>query len=79
MPLGADSRLLAVGYRDGEVKLYDFALGEELLQCPFCSRSITQLAFCGNGLLAVADGEGTVQFVDLDALHRELSEIGLGW
>ncbi|MGA2256629.1 MAG: WD40 repeat domain-containing protein, partial [Thermoguttaceae bacterium] len=75
----ADSRLLAVGYRDGEVKLYSFALGEELLQCPFRSRSITQLAFCGDNLLAVTDGEGSVQFVDLDALRRELSEIGLGW
>ncbi|MGO9112629.1 MAG: WD40 repeat domain-containing serine/threonine protein kinase [Thermoguttaceae bacterium] len=75
----ADSRLLAVGYRDGAVKLYDFAMGEELLQCPFRSRSITQLAFCGDKLLAVSDGEGSVQFVDLDGLRRGLSEIGLGW
>jgi len=74
-----DSRQVAVGYHDGEVKLYDIALGEELFQCPLCSRGITQVAFSGDGLLAVTDGEGSVQFVDLDALRRELSEIRLGW
>jgi WD40 repeat protein len=74
-----DSRLVAVGYRDGEVKLCDLALGEEILQCPLRPRSITQVAFCGDTLLAVTDGEGSVQFVDLDSLRRKLSEIGLGW
>jgi len=74
-----DSRLVAVGYRDGEVKLYDLALGEEILQCPLRPRSITQVAFCSDKLLAVTDGEGSVQFVDLESLRRELSGIGLGW
>jgi eukaryotic-like serine/threonine-protein kinase len=75
----AGSRLLAVGYRDGTVRLYHIALGEELFECPFRSRSITQLAFCGEELLAVADCEGLVQFVDLETLRRQLSETGLGW
>lgn len=75
----ADSRLLAAGYRDGAVRLYHVALGEELFQCPLRSRSIRQLAFQGSSLLAVTDGEGSVQFVDLDAVHRQLAEIGLGW
>ncbi len=75
----ADSRLLAAGYRDGAVRLYHVALGEELFQCPLRSRSIRQLAFQGSSLLAVTDGEGSVQFVDLDAVRRQLAEIGLGW
>jgi WD40 repeat protein len=74
-----DSQLLAVGYRDGVVRLYRISQRENIFHCRFGTRPISGLAFVGEGTMAVTDGEGTVKFVDLQALRRELGEQGLGW
>ncbi len=76
----ADSRLLAIGYRDGWLRLWDLARHEEVLFCPLRSRPIMQLALGGAGdVLAVSEGEGNIQFVDLVQLRRQLAELQLDW
>ena len=44
------------------------------------SRAIVHLAFSGDGsTLAATDGQSAVGLVDLFALRRQLSDIGLEW
>jgi WD40 repeat protein len=74
-----DSQFLAVGYRDGSVRLYRVPQKENIFHCRFDSRPINGLAFVGEATLAVTDGEGTVKFVALRSLQRELAEFGLAW
>jgi WD40 repeat protein len=75
-----DSRLLAVGYRDGSVHFWDLAAGEEVFRVALRPRAIVHLAFSGDGsLLAATDGQTVVQLLDLSALRRQLSAIGLEW
>ena len=76
----ADSRFLAVGYRDGSAQVWDLAAGEEVFRVGLRSRAIVQLAFSGDGsLLAATDGQSAVQLLDLSALRRQLTGIGLDW
>ena len=75
-----DSRLLAIGYRDGSVHFWDLAAGEEVFRLALRPRAIVHLAFSGDGsLLAATDGQSAVQLLDLSALRRQLSDIGLEW
>ena len=44
------------------------------------SRAIVHLAFSGDGsTLAATDGQSAVVLLDLSALRRQLSDIGLEW
>ena len=75
-----DGSLLAVGYRDGSVKLCRVSTGEQLFHCPFRTAAIRQLAFSGDGAtLAITDGEGVVQLLNLVTLRQGLIDDGLGW
>jgi RNA polymerase sigma-70 factor (ECF subfamily) len=75
-----DGRQLAIGYRDGSVRLCHVNSGEEIFQCRLKSRPITQLAFGGDGAtLAVTDGNDGVQLLDLPGLRRDLTSIRLDW
>lgn len=74
----SDGRLLALGYRDGSVKLWDVRRGGEIFHARLSSHPVGQLAFRGDWL-AFSDGSAAVQFVDLAALQRQLAEVGLGW
>jgi WD40 repeat protein len=75
-----DSRLLAIGYRDGFVRLCRVDSGEEIFQSRLRSRPITQLAFSGDGAtLAVTDGIDSIQLLDLKDLRQGLNTIGLDW
>ena len=75
-----DGRLLAIGYRDGSMILWDASRGEEVFRGDFRSQPITQLAFTPNGTsLAVSDGKSPVQLLDLIGLRRQLAKIRLDW
>jgi WD40 repeat protein len=75
-----DSRWLAIGYRDGLVKLWDTSATAVVFQATLRHRPIRQLAFTeDNRWLGVADGGSTIPFVDLAALHEELATVGLEW
>ena len=80
MLFSPDSRLVAVGYRDGSVQIWDLGAGEELFRVGLRGRAIVQLAFSGNGRFLVAgDGQSAVQLVEIPRLRRQLAEIGLDW
>ncbi len=75
-----DGGLLAVGYQDGSIKLWDVAESEEIVRADFCSHPVTQLAFTPDGAsLAITDGKSPIQRLDLTALRRQLAGIGLDW
>jgi WD40 repeat protein len=75
-----DSRLLAIGYRDGCVRLCRVADGEELFRSRLRSRPITQLVLSGDSAtLAVTDGLDSIQLLDLPRLREGLLAIGLDW
>jgi WD40 repeat protein len=75
-----DSRLLAIGYRDGLVKLCRVSDGATLFQVPLVSDAVRQLAFSSDAqTLAVTNGDGNVQFIDLPAVRRGLAASGLEW
>jgi WD40 repeat protein len=75
-----DGRHLAIGYRDGAIRLCRVDSGEQIFQCGLKSRPITQLAFSGDGAtLAVTDGSDSIQLLDMPGLRRGLSSIGLDW
>lgn len=75
-----DSRLLAIGYCDGFVRLSRVDDGAEVFRSQVRTRPITQLAFSSDGAtLAVTDGFDGVQLLDLPGLRRGLDSIGLDW
>ena len=75
-----DSRLLAIGYCDGFVRLSRVDDGAEIFRSQLRSRPIIQLAFSSDGAtLAVTDGFDGIQLLDLPSLHRGLASIGLDW
>ena len=77
---GPEGRLLAIGYRDGSVRLWDGGAGEGLFHADFCSQPVTELAFTPGGPgLAITDGRSPIQLLDLTALRRQMAEIGLDW
>ena len=78
-----DSQWLAVGYRDGQVKLCRMSDGQELLHFRLGPQAIRQLAVSGDAMtLVVRDAETshpTLQFVQLTDLRSSLAELGLAW
>jgi WD40 repeat protein len=78
-----DSRLLAIGYRDGMIRLCRVSDGEELFHFRLASQAVRQIAFDANATtLALRDAEGnvpTVHFVHLTDLRLSLEEMGLEW
>jgi WD40 repeat protein len=75
-----DGRLLAIGYQDGSMSLWDLGVGEEIFGADFCSQPVTGLAFTPDGeSLAISDGRSPIRLLDLTALGRQLAEIGLQW
>ncbi|MHC4401860.1 MAG: protein kinase domain-containing protein [Planctomycetota bacterium] len=75
-----DGRLVAIGYQDGSVTLWDVAGNEEIFRADFCAQPISQLAFTPDGpTLAITDGTSPIQLLDLSAVRRLLGEIGLDW
>jgi len=75
-----DSRLLALGYRDGSVKVWNLAEEAEVFHVRLCPRPITQLEFSGAGrYLAVTDGQSTIEMIDLGSLRRALAAVSLDW
>jgi WD40 repeat protein len=75
-----DSRLMAIGYQDGLVKLCRVSDGAELFHVRLATGAIEQLAFSSDATaLAATNGDGNVQFVDLPAIRRGLADSGLDW
>jgi WD40 repeat protein len=75
-----DSRLLAIGYRDGLIRLCRVSSGEELFHYRMRSRPVSQLAFSNDGTtLIAADGDSSVQVLDLRELQQHLTPIALAW
>jgi WD40 repeat protein len=76
-----DGTLLAVGYENGLVELWEVARGEELFRWqPAGSRAIKHLAFApDSAYLACDDGQAPVRLLHLAELRRQLADMGLDW
>jgi WD40 repeat protein len=77
----ADGRLLAIGYQNGFVELWDAEHGEELFRWqPRGPREVRHIAFTpDNTNLATSDAAAPVQILHLAELRRQLAEMGLDW
>ena len=74
-----DSRLLAIGYRDGTVQLWEIERGEELFRYASGAKSVAHLAFTHDGG-AVASTDGTspeIQLLQLAGLRQRLADMSL--
>jgi WD40 repeat protein len=75
-----DNRLLAIGYPDGSVQLWDVPAGQELCRWPAHARSVRNLVFTPEGDLATTEGQSSaIRVWHLTKLRHRLAEIGLGW
>jgi WD40 repeat protein len=76
-----DGRLLAVGYEDDTLQMWDIEGSEMLFDCKFHGKDGTILRFTPDGkFLAATNGESpNLQLLDLTSLRRQLAEIGLDW
>jgi WD40 repeat protein len=75
-----DNQLLALGYRDGALKLCQVDRGQPLFRCRLRTRPLRQLCFTADSAaLAISDGDGTVQLVDLSQLRQGLETVHLDW
>ncbi|HEY3964614.1 MAG TPA: protein kinase [Planctomycetaceae bacterium] len=74
-----DSRLLAIGYRDGSVQLWEIERGEELYHYASGAKSVAYLAFTHDGgALASSDGTSPqIQLLHVSDLRHRLAEMGL--
>jgi WD40 repeat protein len=79
--ISPDSRLLAVGNKDGSIQIFDLEKGEQLFKCSMQKHPIFALAFSPEGeTLTVSDEHsGTLQHLNLSRLRTELAKIGLDW
>jgi WD40 repeat protein/tRNA A-37 threonylcarbamoyl transferase component Bud32 len=77
----ADSRLLAVGYAPSGIEVWDVSHGEPLFRWdpPGSPAMMNLLAFAPNGMLAACDGTGPLWMLDVPALRRQLTEMGMDW
>jgi len=77
----ADGRLLAVGYQNGFVELWDVEKGQELFRWqPRGQREVRHIAFSpDNADIATSDGAAPVQLLHLVELRRRLATMGLDW
>ncbi len=75
-----DGRLLALGYRDGSISLWDLISREEVFHVRYRSLPITQLAFGEGGRFLLADDAGrTIGTIDLAQLRQDLAPLRLPW
>jgi WD40 repeat protein len=76
-----DSRLLAIGYRNGYVELWDVEKGEELFRWqPRGNQEVKSLVFSADGThLASSDGKAPIHILNLVELRKELARMGLDW
>jgi WD40 repeat protein len=76
-----DGRLLAVGFADGQIGLWDTEQGEKLFEIQSGCKHLSLLQFTSNGnSLAFADDKSPeIQILDLMKLLGQLAEIGLEW
>jgi len=79
--ISSDNRLLAIGYRDGVIHLWDLIHPQKLLGWRASAQQLTGLQFGPDStVLAAADGQtSAIQMLDLARLQSQLKEIGLGW
>jgi WD40 repeat protein len=77
----ADGKLLAVGYQNGFVEIWDARAGEELFRWqPHGEREVRHLAFTPDGTdVACGDGGSPVRILHLAELKRQLAAMGLDW
>jgi len=70
--------LLALGYSDGSIHLWDAERKEEICDWQRGSSLVTWIAFNAEGsVLFSADGKSPIQTLDLGRLHAQLRTIGL--
>jgi WD40 repeat protein len=75
-----DGRLVALGYRDGSISLWDLISREEVFHVRYRSLPITQLAFGESGRLLLAGDAGrTIGTIDLAQLRQDLAPLRLAW
>jgi WD40 repeat protein len=79
--ISRDGGLLAIGYENGSVEVWDVRAKEELFQWrPTGARKIRPLAFTPDAdFLACGDERGVVQMLHLGELRRRLADMGLDW
>jgi len=77
----ADGKLLAIGYHNGFVELWDVEGKQELFRWqPRGQREVRQIAFSpDNADIATSDGAAPVQLLHLVELRRRLATMGLDW
>jgi eukaryotic-like serine/threonine-protein kinase len=77
----ADGKLLAIGYHNGFVELWDVEGKRELFRWqPRGQREVHQIAFSpDNADIATSDGAAPVQLLHLVELRRRLATMGLDW
>ncbi len=76
----ADGRLLALGYRDGSITLWDLHTHQQIFRVRYRNSPIEQLAFgAGSQLLFVGDGSRTIGTIDLARLRQDLASLNLAW
>jgi WD40 repeat protein len=78
---GPGGRLLALGFEDGNVQLWDVESGKELFRWAAQTDSVRGLAFSPDGLALASAGapSPTIQVLHLDKVRQELARIGLDW
>ena len=76
-----DSRLLAVGLAARDVHVFDTSNGKLLFRWPTRLRNIDVLTFTPDGKTLIAsDNNGSrLEMLHIDALRRQLAELGLNW
>jgi WD40 repeat protein len=79
--LSTDNRLLAVGYENGAVEIWDIQEKEQLLRWqPLGVPAIRHLAFTPDAAFLAASGNwGPVHLLHLGELRRQLADMGLDW
>jgi serine/threonine protein kinase/WD40 repeat protein len=77
----ADGALLAIGYQNGFVELWDVEKGEELFRWqPRGPREVRHITFSpDNADIATSDAAAPVQLLHLAELRRQLAAMGLDW
>jgi WD40 repeat protein len=76
----ADSQFFAAGHSDGTIELWDVEGGQLLCRWKRYPGYVRVLAFTGDGSgLVIAQDDAPDRVLDLNALRRQLAEVGLDW